>query len=134
MRQRQQQHGAYRQRAALGGVEGGRAEERRGVGLAPGDDALGGVELARAVDLGDVQRLDAQRPRALVPGHVQPHGMLRGVGADEIADGGWVHGSPFIRRMIAGIHGASRHGCRDSSGISAGSLTSTTFALAGTST
>ena len=86
--QGQGQHSANGQRAALGGVEGAGAEEVRGVGLAPGDDALRGVEVVREVDLGDVQRLAAQRARAFVAGHVKARRVGGGVFADEVADGG----------------------------------------------
>ena len=64
-----------------------RAEQPGGVGLTPGDDPLGLVQLVRALDLGDVAGFDPQKILTLVPGHMQAGDPRLGISGCKIHNG-----------------------------------------------
>ena len=87
--QRQRQHGPDALGRALRAViSARRAKEGRGVGLAPGNDALGLVQLIGPLDLGDVPCLTAQKRLAFMAGHVQAAGAGLRILPHKIHDGG----------------------------------------------
>ena len=63
------------------------AEQRSGLRLAFGNDTVSGEQLVRAVDLGNVQRLEPQYRAALMARHVKPGRAALVIAADKIADG-----------------------------------------------
>ena len=86
--QRQIQHRPDALAGPLCGVHRpARAEQLPGIGLTAPDDALRFVQAVRALDLGDVQCLTAQKGLSLVAGHVRPdHPGIR-VPPDKISNG-----------------------------------------------
>ena len=86
--QRQIQHRPDALAGPLRGVHRpARAEQFPGIGLTAPDDALRFVQAVRALDLGDVQCLTAQKGLSLVAGHVRPdHPGIR-VPPDKISNG-----------------------------------------------
>ena len=85
----QKQHRPDALGRALGAVKSpSGAKEVGSVFLTLGDDPLCLIELVRALNLGDIQRLAPQRPPAFVPGHMQPGDFRPGVAAHKFRDGG----------------------------------------------
>ena len=86
--QRQIQHRPDALAGPLRGVHRpARAEQFPGIGLTAPDDAFRFVQAVRALDLGDVQRLTAQKGLSLVAGHMRPdHPGIR-VPPDKISNG-----------------------------------------------
>ena len=82
----QQEHRSDAVGGALGGIEGGAAEEGRGIGLALGYDPGGFIQRISPGDLGDIQFFAAQRPPPLVARHVEPGGAEVTVTGYEIMD------------------------------------------------
>ena len=81
---RKVQHGADAQRGALGRIQGMRPEQLACPLFALADDAARLKQAVGAVDLGNIARLGSTD--ALMPRHVQAHGITVRVAADKIVD------------------------------------------------
>ncbi len=85
--QGQRQHGADALGGPLRGIKGaGGAEESRRIGLASGNNPARLIERIRPGNLRDIQGLAAQKRYALMPRHMQPHGVGGGIRPDEICN------------------------------------------------
>ena len=95
----QVQHGPDALGGAFRGVEGGVAEESRGVFLALPDDTRSFIQTIGAGNLRDVQFLHTQRSLTFVTGHMEPHLVIIPVAPDEVHDGGIHRLTPRARAM-----------------------------------
>ena len=85
------QHGPDGQTGPFSGIHRGPAEKPGRVGFTFGEDSLRVEQVVCPADLCNVHGFAAQRPRSLVPRHMEPDGSFSGISPDKITDRGAGH-------------------------------------------